>query len=255
MEATGAPRSFVPAYYQIAVDLAEDIEQGRLSPGELIPSESQLCRRYGVSRMTVRQGLNLLAEAGYTYSVPGKGTFVAAPQLCRAVIDLGSATGRAERRLHPGIPLLNRVTARPETAARMGLAPGSEVLELRRTWHEDGRVMAFECKYVGPQASLSFQPKDLRSLPFPDFVARAAGRPFVKVTLTVDAAAADAEKAAWLEVPEGSPLLVVEETVATQGEAVLGWGRTFRRPGDHRLTAVCDPFWRRPRANGGPGDR
>ena len=64
----------MPAYFQIADDLSIEIEAGSLRPGDLIPSESQLCERYGISRMTVRQGLNLLSDAGYIHSVAGKGS-------------------------------------------------------------------------------------------------------------------------------------------------------------------------------------
>jgi GntR family transcriptional regulator len=245
-----ASGSFVPAYYEIAMHLAKDIEQGSLRPGDLIPSESQLCHRHGVSRMTVRQGLNLLGEAGYTYSVPGKGTFVSSPQLSRASVDLRDPIRAGGRRLDPGIPLVNHVPAQPKIAAKVGVPAGSEVLELRRSWSAGGQVAAFECKYLARQTALTMHAKDLRSLPFAELVSRAIGLPFVKVSVGVSALAADGATAAFLEIEESSPVLALEETVATQSEVVLGWGHLFCRPDDYRLTAVCDPFWRRRGSNG-----
>ena len=57
--------------------LKTDIASGRLMPGDLLESESQLCRRFGVSRGPARQALACLEEERLIYRVPGKGSFVA----------------------------------------------------------------------------------------------------------------------------------------------------------------------------------
>ena len=49
--------SVVPLYYQIQQGLSEQIQSGRLKPGELMPSEQEIAARLGVSRMTARQAL------------------------------------------------------------------------------------------------------------------------------------------------------------------------------------------------------
>jgi len=68
-----------PLYYRIAEDIIKQIKKGKYQPGDMLPSESQLCEEYNTSKMTVRQGLALLAQAGYLRSVPGKGNFVEYP--------------------------------------------------------------------------------------------------------------------------------------------------------------------------------
>lgn len=52
----------VPAYQLIYQDLAAGIHDGTLRPGEALPSEAEIGRRYGVSCMTVRQALGQLAR-------------------------------------------------------------------------------------------------------------------------------------------------------------------------------------------------
>jgi GntR family transcriptional regulator len=52
------------------------IESGRLCPGDPLPSESALARRYGVSRGTARHALAELAGAGLVQPVHGKGRYV-----------------------------------------------------------------------------------------------------------------------------------------------------------------------------------
>jgi len=68
-----------PLYSRIAEDISRQIINGELKRGELIPSEAQLSLQYDASKMTVRQGLARLYEAGYIVRVPGKGNFVATP--------------------------------------------------------------------------------------------------------------------------------------------------------------------------------
>lgn len=69
--------SAVPYYVQLKQVLQSEIQNGVYAPGELIPTEAELCRRYGISRHTVRQALSELVKEGVVYRVPGKGTFVA----------------------------------------------------------------------------------------------------------------------------------------------------------------------------------
>jgi DNA-binding GntR family transcriptional regulator len=70
-----APRR-TPVYREIANEIAELIRRGDLLPGDSIPSEVALMRRHHRAKMTVRQAILHLCEAGWTYTVPNRGTFV-----------------------------------------------------------------------------------------------------------------------------------------------------------------------------------
>jgi DNA-binding GntR family transcriptional regulator len=60
----------------IAANLRDQIETGRFQPGDALPSEAQLSRRYGVSRSTARAALIALEAAGLACCVHGKGRYV-----------------------------------------------------------------------------------------------------------------------------------------------------------------------------------
>lgn len=67
----------VPLHYQIYLDLLKKIQSGLLRPGERIPSEPELERIYGVSRVTVRGAIEMLAQEGLVEKNRGKkGTVV-----------------------------------------------------------------------------------------------------------------------------------------------------------------------------------
>lgn len=65
-----------PLYLQIKADILGGIGSGRHPPGGYLETESALCRRYEVSRVTVRKALQELVSEGYLKRVRGKGTVV-----------------------------------------------------------------------------------------------------------------------------------------------------------------------------------
>jgi GntR family transcriptional regulator len=66
----------VPFYFQLAELLEEEIVSGRWEPGTRVPSENELCARYGLSRTTIRQALARLEQEGLVSREKGRGTFV-----------------------------------------------------------------------------------------------------------------------------------------------------------------------------------
>ncbi|MFF3410462.1 GntR family transcriptional regulator [Streptomyces sp. NPDC002742] len=74
-------------YKQLADRLAEAIAGGEYQPGSMLPSETQLMERYGVSRPTVRSAIAELRSMGLVESQHGKGSFVRTHGLPAAVIE------------------------------------------------------------------------------------------------------------------------------------------------------------------------
>ncbi len=63
-------------YLTIYNELAEKITNGYYKTNDLLPSESELMKIYGVSRDTIRKSLNILTQEGYIQKSQGKGSFV-----------------------------------------------------------------------------------------------------------------------------------------------------------------------------------
>jgi DNA-binding GntR family transcriptional regulator len=66
----------VPFYFQLAELLEQEIASGRWEAGMRLPSEPELCERYGLSRTTIRQALARLEQRGLIDRRKGQGTFV-----------------------------------------------------------------------------------------------------------------------------------------------------------------------------------
>jgi GntR family transcriptional regulator len=84
--------SDVPLYYQLISIIKRNLSVGFLKPGDMIPSEVELCEALGISRSTVRQAIGELESEGLVVRRRGKGTFISEPKLFRAVEDIYSFT-------------------------------------------------------------------------------------------------------------------------------------------------------------------
>lgn len=63
------------------------ISQGKLQPGDNLPSEMELAERFGVGRSSIREAMRVLQLMGVVEVMQGKGTFVREPGILPLVID------------------------------------------------------------------------------------------------------------------------------------------------------------------------
>ncbi len=74
-------KSGIPIYEQIEKQLKEEIIEGRLKTGELLPSIRSLAAELKISVITTKRAYEDLEKEGMVYSVPGKGFYVDNPDL------------------------------------------------------------------------------------------------------------------------------------------------------------------------------
>ena len=75
------PRDPRPVYEQIADDLRAAIKDGRLQPGDRLPTEREHAGRYGVAIATYRQALSVLRQQGWLATQKRHGTVVLRPEV------------------------------------------------------------------------------------------------------------------------------------------------------------------------------
>jgi GntR family transcriptional regulator len=96
----------VPYYYQLFENIVESIEKNMLSEGDRLFSEIQLCEKYGVSRITVRQALKELEVNGYIIRERGKGTFIRKKIETHSLQKVSSIVDELKRE---GVKTLNKI--------------------------------------------------------------------------------------------------------------------------------------------------
>ncbi|MDQ6419741.1 GntR family transcriptional regulator [Paenibacillus sp. LHD-117] len=87
-----------PMYEQIFEALRDQIKAGKYAVGDRVPSEKELGDEFGVSRITSKKALELLAMDGYIVRQPGRGSFVAEPGRAGALASNAAASLPKQRR-------------------------------------------------------------------------------------------------------------------------------------------------------------
>lgn len=198
----------LPRYRTIEQALRARISH--LQPGAQLPSDSELCAEFGVSRMTARNAMQRLAEEGLLRREPGRGSFVAEPPAHRRANHLMSFTREMER--HGRVPssrIIGR-EIRPATrdeALRLHTSEGAPVVMLQRLRCADGAAIAFETAVLDGRVSATVMGADLQHGSLHAALA-AAGYVLRRGTATITAQAAGHEDARLLGMERGDPLLV-----------------------------------------------
>ncbi|MFF5206406.1 winged helix-turn-helix domain-containing protein [Streptosporangium sp. NPDC000396] len=73
------------AYLRVADHLRQDINEGRLAPGDKLPPQRELTERFGVSDIIIRRALDILRNEGLVESRQGSGTRVRARPPARRI--------------------------------------------------------------------------------------------------------------------------------------------------------------------------
>lgn len=140
-----------PRYEEIAAymrSLAEAAE-----PDDRLPSDAELCARFGVSRMTARQAVQLVVNEGLVYRTRGHGTFRAPKRIHRI---LGSPLSFTENMRRRGLTASSRVlefgAAPPSSgdAEALAIPPGGSAIVLERLRFADDIPMAIERAVISP---------------------------------------------------------------------------------------------------------
>ena len=133
-----------PRWWQIAERLRSEIEAGHFSPGEYLPSESELNRVFGVSRTTARAALDKLRYEGLITRQSGKGSIVTAPYVEQPLSSLsGFSEDMAARGLKASYEtqIVAMKRAPTEICDGFGLPSGASLLHIRRRLLADGMVI------------------------------------------------------------------------------------------------------------------
>ncbi len=239
----------VPKHEQlrtILTDLAKS-----LAPGDILPSERQLCADHGVSRITVRKAIEDLKGEGLLVRVPGKGTFVA-HRAARSRLHLASFTEEMRRMgLEPSTVVLTVERAVPpaRTASALALGDSAEAFHIRRLRLADGLPISIDDGWYPAGLLPGLDGLDLRQSIY-RALAEQYGFTIDRAEQTVGAAEATRETAALLGLTARKPVLVADRVSFSGGHAVEHALTTYR--GD-RYELQMSLVAHGDRAEGGPG--
>ncbi|MFT4136005.1 GntR family transcriptional regulator [Microbacterium sp.] len=140
----------VPLYYQVSQRLEQAIRSGEVPTGVRLENEIAIGERLGLSRPTVRRAIQELVDKGLLVRRRGVGTQVVRGQVTRPV-ELTSLYEDLKNTHHePATRVLSLevVPATDAVAERLGIAPGTPVVHMRRQRSTDGAPVAVLENYL-----------------------------------------------------------------------------------------------------------
>lgn len=222
----------VPLYAQIRELLRERIVNGAFRSEGLLPSENGMVKAFGVSRITVRQALNDLQKEGLVFKIHGKGTFVTR---AKAVQSLMRVEGFGEAMSGAGHETFSRVLghrvmrAGASMSARLQLAEGAEVMEIRRQRFLDRNPISLDVTYVPVEIGKRLVKEDLVRRDVFEILDNDYGFPLERADLKIDAMSADASLAPILAVEEGAAVMRIERLTFTTHDRPIDFEYLYYR--------------------------
>jgi GntR family transcriptional regulator len=219
---------------QLYRTLFRQISDGEIRVGERLPTEAELSERYSVSRTTARRALDELRRAALVERLPGRGTFVVEPRLKTAIPQLHSITAEIEAlgyRAESQLIGLSETEATEEEKSDLKYERAGPVLHVERLRRADGRPFNVADSTLNLEQFPQLRDADYAAsdLSMYKLFEQVSGRKVSRVVQWLSAAPASRYVARYMEVPERSPVLLLERVLFVEGNIPIERVRAFFR--------------------------
>ncbi len=218
--------SYEPAYAQLVRILIAQIAAGVFRPGDRLPSEAQLCERYGVSPMTVRRVVNILADQGLVTTERGRGTFVRPLELATATFDLGRLQELFRDEDQSTVKFLEaRITSATERAARkLAIETGDRTVFIRRLIFHGEEPMLLHREHVIYDPSRPIVEAEMEVTALRGLFSGGGGSDLKRGDLTIESTLLTEEEAALLHSETGVAAFRLEHIFYDFDDQPVSWG-------------------------------
>lgn len=229
-----------PLWLMVKNSVLGMIREQQLPEDARLPSETELCTMFGVSRIVVREAMAQLVAARVVYRLQGKGAFVARRDEMQSFV--GATRGFSGELLDQNHivtrKILRQYVEPPCERARvlLQLGPDERVIGLERVLIVDGtpRIMVRTLIPEAVAPRLDKIPMEGKSLHAT--LLRQYGISFSKAQRWLDAKAATAALGKLLEVPIGAPLLEIESCARMPGDRPIEYYLAYYRTDQARVS-------------------
>ena len=230
--------SAVPLYAQLEEILRAKIAAGEWQANERVPSENELNRSYGLSRMTARGVLTKLVNDGLLFRVPGKGTFLAPVKI--------NAVSPAYRGVREQLEAMGYETSTavlsvrlegPSTRVRdrLRLEAGQAVYAIDRLRSVSGEPISLHHSFVPAHLAPGLDAYDTATEQLCVVLEKHFGLAMKQVEEHLEAASAGPAEAKHLAMRTGQPVLLLEDTIGDDSGTTFEYSRIVFRGDKIRL--------------------
>ncbi|WP_416149986.1 GntR family transcriptional regulator [Salipaludibacillus sp. HK11] len=216
-------KSPIPIYHQLEEYIKQLIESGQLIPGDVLPSEREYSEMYGISRMTVRQAMTNLVNDRFLFRVKGKGTFVMEKKIEQ---DLQGLTSFSEEMNARGMKAssklisFNIMPAPLKLANLLGIKEHDQIYEVVRIRIAEEIPMALERTYISVNLVQGLTNEIVQNSLY-KYIEDTLQMKIADATQVIEASIANEQEIKYLEIPEQSPIMIMERSSRLENQTVF----------------------------------
>ncbi|MCZ2097189.1 MAG: GntR family transcriptional regulator [Anaerolineae bacterium] len=226
-----------PIYKEVKRKMLAALAAAEWKPGEAIPAEPRLAERFGIAIGTLRKAIDELVAENVLLRQQGRGTFVATHTRDRMLFLFFNIIRHDGVKEYPQVELLDfrRARADDETAGRLQLAPRAPVFAWRNALRLGGKPVIVDDISVSAEvfAGLTAERLRERTNTIYHLYQHGFGLSVVRTAETVRAVGAPGDVARLLDVPEGSPLLLIRRVAFTLSDRPVEFRRSYVNTAEH----------------------
>lgn len=230
-------KSWVPAYAQLARLLRQWIADETYAPGSQLPSEASLARGFGVSPMTARQAVGILADEGLVQRIQGSGTFVRRIHVLRANFTLDALHSVLADQANLDVKLLRATVENKPSRARevLGVETGAPLVIVERLIRHRGAPFALQVAYTRFDPESPIMEKMLNTAILTEFFFEESLPSFKKGVLELLPVALDERDGTLLGEEPGHSAFRLEQLLYDYGDRPSAFGWFLMSPSKVRL--------------------
>jgi GntR family transcriptional regulator len=217
-------------YIQLTRIMLEEITSGRWGLGKRIPTEDDLCNKFTISKITVRQAINNLVADGYLMKYQGKGTFVSSVM---PVIGLAMKTKFTEdmfgKEVEAEKELISRGIVEPRPDIRAYLKTDDTIYHFLCRRRVSGEPAYIDDSYIPYNMVPEIEHIDITRTSFYTLLQEKAAKKIFKLIQTIEVLMAESDFAEYLELSAGAPALAVHRLLISSDETPVGYTRFIGR--------------------------
>lgn len=238
------PKSPVPLYHQIYLDLRQMIQNGVIPPGGMLPPEMEICQAYNVGRQTIRQAIARLVDDDLIERFAGRGTFVREqPSHTQFFLDRSFSQQMRELGREPHSRTLSTEmgTVNAENVPTLQALKGQPCFLIERLRLGDEEPICHQTSTVLIERCPGIEGQDFTNQSLYEILSTQYHLIINRIDHVVRAVAADEYRAELLNVAEGAPLLFVGTTTYLDDGEIIEHSASYYRADryEYSTTQTC----------------
>ncbi len=208
----------MPLYLQVKNHLLLEIQAGTWKEDELLPTEDELCERFQVSKITIREAMRILVNEGILDRIQGKGTFIRRTKYESRLGPLFSFTKWARQNgLEPSTRVIKieSVVAAGDLCHELRIPRGRRVARIERLRLGDNEPLCFEEISVASETCPDIHLKDMVARPFNDILSEDYGISLGRSAVSIEPSRPEPYEGRLLKMKKADLVLIVRTKVFT----------------------------------------